>query len=342
MKRILIVNVNWVGDVIFSTPFIRAVREAYPDAYIACLIHPRCREMLEDNPRLNELIVYDEEYAHKSLLGKARLVMALRKGHFDTAFILHRSFTKALLTLLAGIKERIGYSTKNRRSILTKSIEEPESELHKVEYFLDLAWAAGLKPKDNSYEFFVKDTDKSSIKEFLAKNAITDEDKVAVICPGGNWDPKRWPKDNFAKLSDHLVDEFGMKVVIAGARKDIHLAEDIKKRMNNLPVIACGKTTLKELGALMARADLVLANDTGPMHIAVAMGAKVIALFGPTSPKLTGPYGKGNYKVIARQDECDIPCYDISCKDFRCMDAIKVEDVLIVVRQILGASHGNR
>lgn len=107
-KRILIVEVNWVGDVIFSTPFIRAVREAYPDAYIACLIHPRCKEMLESNPRIDELIVYDEEYGHKGLLGKLKLVLELRKKHFDVAFLLHRSFTKALITFLAGAKERWG------------------------------------------------------------------------------------------------------------------------------------------------------------------------------------------------------------------------------------------
>ena len=108
-KRILIVNVNWVGDVLFSTPFIRAVREANPDAYIACLLHPRCTQMLESNPRLNEIIIYDEEGIHKSLLGKWRLIKELKGKKFDAAFLLHRSFTKALITYLAGIKERIGY-----------------------------------------------------------------------------------------------------------------------------------------------------------------------------------------------------------------------------------------
>ena len=105
--------------------------------------------------------------------------------------------------------------------------------------------------------------------------------------------------------------------------------------MKNRPIVFCGKTTLKELGALFERSDLVIANDTGPMHVAVSMKAPTIALFGPTSPAITGPYGKGNYRVISRHDECDIPCYDFSCKDNRCMAAIKVDDVLKEAAELL-------
>lgn len=327
-KKILIVNVNWVGDVIFSTPFIRAVREANPDAYIACLLHPRCAEVLEGNPRLNEVIFYHEETRHKTLAGKLRLVAELRRRRFNMAFILHRSFTKALLVFLSGIRERIGYATKNRAFLLTKAVEEPAEELHKVEYFLNIARAAGIPARDASYEFFIQDSDRHFTKDLLAKSSVGDKTLIVVICPGGNWNPKRWPKESFALLSDALIERFGVKVVISGAIKDVGLADEIKRLMKNEPIVTCGRTSLKGLAALLERADLVVANDTGPMHIAVAMKARVIALFGPTSPKITGPYGRGNYKVISRNDSCDIPCYDFSCNDNRCMAAISVEDVL--------------
>ncbi|MDD5496287.1 MAG: lipopolysaccharide heptosyltransferase II [Candidatus Omnitrophica bacterium] len=335
-KRILIVNVNWVGDVIFSTPFIRALRERYPDAYMACLLHPRCSPVLEGNPRINEIIIYDEEGRHRSLAGKLKLIALLRKKRFDEAFILHRSFTKALIVYLAGIKERIGYPTKNRRMLLTKCAEEPEGDTHKVEYFLNLARAAGIEPHDSSYEFFIKDEDGKFIRDLLKTNGIGEGDKIAVICPGGNWDPKRWPKENFALLSDMLMDKTGLKIVISGARKDVKLAENISALMKNKPVITCGKTDLKQLGALMERADLVVANDTGPMHIASAMKAKLIALFGPTSPEITGPHGAGAYVVISKFDECDIPCYDVTCTENRCMAAIKIGDVFEEAVKILG------
>ena len=326
-KKILIVNVNWVGDVLFSTPFIKAVREAYPDGYIACLLHPRCLEMLEGNPRLNEIILYDEERKHRGLLGKLKLINILRKKKFDKAFILHRSFTKAFVAYLSGIKERIGYPTKNRARLLTKIAEEPIEEMHKVEYFLNLASSDGIVPADRSYEFFIKDTDRAYIKNFLAEFGVNEKDLLVVLCPGGNWDPKRWPKENFAGLADMLTEKIGAKIVISGARKDMKLAEEIKGMMKNKPIISCDRTTLKQLGALLARANLVIANDTGPMHIAVSMKANVIALFGPTSAHITGPYGKGNYKIISRYDACEIPCYDVTCKDNKCMTAITIEDV---------------
>jgi heptosyltransferase-2 len=334
-EKILIVNVNWVGDVLFSTPFIRNLREAYPEAHIASLVHPRCAVMLEGNPRLDEIIIYDEELSHKGLAGKAALIRRLRKKAFDTAYLLHRSFTKAAIVYLAGIKERIGYPTKNRGFLLTKTAEEPDEDIHKVKHFLNLLAATGIKSKPHSCEFFIKESDRDSAKTFLKDNGIGDRDLVAVICPGGNWDPKRWPRENFAGLADILSEKFGAKVVISGAGKDIKLGEEIRSLMKDGAVIACGKTTLKELGALLERANLVIANDTGPMHIAVAMKTRVIALFGPTSPALTGPYGEGNYRVISRYDECPIPCYDFTCKDNRCMKAITVDEVAKAAEEML-------
>jgi lipopolysaccharide heptosyltransferase II len=340
IKRILIVNVNWVGDVIFSTPFIRAVREAHPGAYIACLLHPRCTEMLEANPHLNEIIVYDEDRKHKGLIGKIALIMALRKKRFDMAFLLHRSFTKALITFLAGIPKRVGYPTKNRGGILTKVVEAPDEAQHKVEYFLNIARAVDIRMGDVSYEFFVEDADRRFVRELLAGEGIGDKDPVVVLCPGGNWDPKRWPRENFASLGDLLSEKTGARIVISGAPKDAALAESILALMKHRPVIAAGRTTLKQLGALLERANLVIANDSGPMHIAVAVKARTIALFGPTSPLLTGPYGKGNYRIIVgkppvKDPACEVPCYDVTCNKSMCMADICVADVLSKAREML-------
>lgn len=334
-NKILIINVNWLGDVIFTTPFIRAVREANPESYIACLLHPRCREMLESNPRVNEIIIYDETLRHRGLIGKLKLINYIRKKKFDTAFILHRSFTKALIAYLAGIGQRIGYPTKNRAGLLTQAVEEPLEETHKVEYFLNIARAAGISPRDNSYEFFIEDPDRGYVKKMLADSGISDKDILITLCPGGNWDPKRWPKENFAKLADMFREKLRAKTVLAAAKKDAVIVEDIRAMMKSDPLVACGRTTLKQLGALLERSTLVIANDTGPMHMAVAMKAKVIALFGPTSWRVTGPYGKGRYSVISKNETCEVPCYDFTCKDNSCMAAIKVEDVFEKASEML-------
>ena len=340
-RNILIVNVNWIGDVIFSTPFINTVRRNYPESRIACLLHPRCFEVLKGNPRIDEIIIYDEEGVHKSLIGKLKLIASLRKRGFDIAFMLHRSFTKALMVFLSGARERVGYPTKSRGIFLTMPVEIPDEEVHKVEYFLNLARAYGMDLPEVSYEFFITDADRRRIRDLLNESGIGDKDLLAILCPGGNWDPKRWPKEDFARLADMIIERLGAKVVISGARKDIALAGTIKGIMKNGPVILCGSTDLKGLGALMERSNLVVANDTGPMHIAVAMNANVIALFGPTSPKLTGPYGRGNYRIISKNEECEVPCYDLTCTDNRCMSLITVEEVFNAAKEMLSRKTKN-
>ncbi|MFA6142938.1 MAG: lipopolysaccharide heptosyltransferase II [Candidatus Omnitrophota bacterium] len=334
-NRILIVNVNWLGDVLFSTPFIRAVREAHPDSHITCLVHPRCAEILQDNPRINEIIIYDEEGVHKSLLGKLKLIFLLRNKKFDTAFLLHRSFTKALIVKLTGVRELIGYPTKNRSMLLTGVVEEPDEPIHKVEYFLNVARHVGIKPVSASYEFFITNQDRNYAKELMRMNNVQEKDLTVVLCPGGNWDPKRWPKESFAALADLLIERLGAKIVISGGRKEYSLAEGIGKLMKHESVNICSRTTLKQLAAIFETASLVIANDTGTMHLAVAMKARVIALFGPTSSAITGPYGEGRYSVISSDVPCDIPCYDITCTDNKCMRSIKVEDVFLAAERML-------
>jgi len=330
IKRILIVEVNWLGDVLFSTPLVKALDMKFKDAHIACMLDPRVKEMLEHNPRINEIILYDEKGKHKGLIGKARLISLIRKKKFDLAVLLHRSFTKALMTRLSGIGERAGYATKKRRRILTRPVDPPEGAAHKVEYFLRIARELGCDISDKDYEFFVTDKAREYIAEELGKNGVKKEDTLVVINPGANWAPKRWSEANFARLSDELITKYGVKIVAAGAKKDMERASRIKEKMKHGLIILAGRTDLGELGALMERADFVISGDTGPMHIATAVKSKVIALFGPTSPSLTGPYGGGNYRVIQKDVGCEVPCYDLTCGNYRCMDAITVDDVLRV------------
>lgn len=325
-ESILVVEVNWLGDVLFSTPFIRAVKAAYPHSGIACLVHPRCREMLSSNPHIDRLIEYDEERIHRGPFGKARLIAEIRRENFRRAFILHRSFTKALLVLLAGVPERIGFATKRRKALLTRAVPEPPAPLHKVDYFLSLADAVGVARRGREYEFFVTDADRAAVAGLLASAGIAAGAPIAAINPGGNWGPKRWPRERFAALADRLA-ESGSAVVIAGAPKDAALAGEIAALMRSRPVITAGKTTLGQAGALFERAAVVVSNDSGPMHIASAVGANVVALFGPTSPAITGPCGKGAIAVIARQGGCAVPCYDRTCSSYDCMASITVDEV---------------
>lgn len=333
MQRILIVNVNWRGDVLFSTPFIRAIRKKYPDAFIGCLVASRCVAILKNNPHLNEVLVLDEDGEHRGLFGKLRLIKLLRSKHFDSAFLLHRSFTRTLICYLAAIHQRIGYYTRKRSILLTKSVPQPIKEVHKVEYFLNIARFYAIEADDKDYEFVLSGEDKNYVSQLLIKNDLSDCKFLVAINPGGNWDLKRWPQENFAVLADRLIADYSAAVIITGAKNDLGLARNIAALMKNAPLILCGETSLGQLAALMARADLVISGDSGPMHIAISQGTRVIALFGPTSPRITGPYGKGEYTIIQKNDECEVPCHKLDCQNNRCMKAIDVKEVLKEIKR---------
>lgn len=337
-KRILIVNVNWLGDVLFSTPFIRALRSNFPHAYIACMVVPRCREALEGNPHINEIIVYDEKGMHAGLFGKIKFIRRLRGYNFDAVFLLHRSFTRTLLVYLAGIPRRIGYYTAKRALLLTEKPKLAKTAMHRAKFYLGLIEAIGLKADDNGCEFFISGQDESWADGFLKASGIKEGQRIIIFNPGGNWPPKRWPAANFGLLADKIAEHFGsmVKILISGSEKDLELAQRISQIYKDA-ITACGKATLKQSAALFKKADLVISSDSGPLHIAVSVGANVIAFFGPTSPLVTGPYKATGKKVVILHKDvgCRVPCYDAGCVDYKCMSAITPQEVFEAVKKVL-------
>ncbi|MEW6008710.1 MAG: lipopolysaccharide heptosyltransferase II [Candidatus Omnitrophota bacterium] len=334
-KRIVVFNVNWLGDVLFSTPALKALRMANPNAFLAVIVHPRTKEILENNPNIDELIVFDERQKGSRLLGKLKFVSSLRKRNFDTVYLFHRSFTRSMLMALAKIPNRIGYKAKKRTALmLTKRIVLPKQNLHRVDYFLNILKNCGINCPTNEYEFFLDSASRKKIAKFLEDQLITPTDFVVILNPGGNWDLKRWSPQQFSQLADELISEFKAKIILTGSAKDLSLARQIASGIKEKSIITCGNTSLKELGALIERGKLFISADSGPMHISVALGIPTIALFGPTSPEITGPIGRGKFKVVRKDIGCLVPCYNVKCKDNRCMQSISVEDVLGAVREI--------
>jgi lipopolysaccharide heptosyltransferase II len=280
------------------------------------------------------VIIFDEHDRHKGMLEKLNFVSLLKKKKFDTVFLLHRSFSRALICRLAGIKQRIGHSTKKRAFLLTKKIIPPKKDsLHRIDYYLDVIEKAGLRVEDRYLDFSFTPADEKQVDNFFKKNLLKTHNFVVVINPGGNWMPKRWPPDYWAQLADKLINETNAKVIITGSISDLLLVGKIKNAMSQLPLIACGVFNLKQLGALAAKADLFITADTGPLHIANAVGAKkIIAIFGPTAQRITGPYPPTNVVILQKDIGCLIPCYKVNCADNRCMQAITPDDVLAQVR----------
>jgi heptosyltransferase-2 len=342
MNRLLVVLPNWYGETLFATPFLRALRHKYPKAFIATLGWPQCREVLLHNPRINEFIAYDEHGAHRSLLAKWRLVQRLGELCFDAAFILRRSLSRSLLLALAGIPMRIGARNAKSGWLLTHRVEPVRGVQHKAAAYFPLLEDMGSALAVGGCEYIVSDDERQAARELLnVRGLLMNGRALIVLHPAANWPHKRWPAGRFAALGDRLIESQHAQVVLTGGPDDVALAESVKHEMRNAPTILAGSTTLRGLGACLEYAHLIVSNDTGVLHIAAALRRPVVALYGPTSPMLTGPLGDSQRTVVVHHPDCcpQIPCYSPRQPQHPGMNAISVDEVYEAAVRLLN-THG--
>lgn len=335
-KRILIFELNWLGDILFSMPFLRAIRRAYPEAYITCVVVPRYAGLLSNNPWINDIHVLSDNNKVTSFYEKLKFARIIKKENYDTVFFLKPSKTKCILSRMAGIKNRIGFSGKSGK--LSVEVDMPAGNIHRADQVLSLATAAGIDEADGTYEYFVGPEDAEKLEQLLHEKE-TGQGRIVVLNPGGNWDAKRWPAENYVVLANKILGEFDdVEIVVTGAKKDIELAEGIVNKVPSRCISIAGLTGLNELAALFTKCELVVSADSGPLHLASACGTVTIGLFGPTSPVITGPRGQGKNIVITSGDiGCKIPCYEEKCeKAYECMSSIDTGKVFEEVRRVLG------
>jgi lipopolysaccharide heptosyltransferase II len=333
--KILIFELNWMGDILFSFPFLRAIRKACPRAHMACVAVPRYAGLLARNPWIDLVHVLSDERSVASFGEKISFTAMIRKEGFDACFFLKPSRTKAIMAALAGIPERIGFGGKD--TLLTKTVDVPDGIVHRADQILSLARALGVTQADEKYEYFFSREDIERADEVL-KECGGGRRRIVAVNPGGNWPPKRWPEENFKLLIKRVMQKFDdIEVMITGADKDRALAHGIVKSISDARCYTvAGKTGINELAALFARSVLVVSADSGPLHLASATGVPTIGLFGPTSPEMTGPRGRGKNIVIHKNVGCEIPCYVAECKkSFACMEAISVDDVFSEAERML-------
>jgi len=333
MNNILVVNVNWLGDAVFSIPVFKALKKTYPQARISCLCAPRVKEVLQYCPYIDKIIIYDERGKQSSPWAKWNLIWQLRKEKFDAAFLLHRSMTRALLIFLAGIPLRIGYS--KFKAFLTNSVPMQADDVHRSDYYLKVLEGYGIKVQDRLCELRLKEEDMQSLESKLSQAGIGPADSYVVLNTGGNWDLKRWGADSFASLSKRLSQEFGLKIVFSGANKDRECCQRLAQAVGSRAVVLAGETSLGESLALYKRSLAVISSDSGPLHLAHAVGADVIGIFGPTRPEITGPRGSGRLEILFKDVGCNkAPCYHLSCSNNVCMQSVTVDDVAQAYKRI--------
>jgi lipopolysaccharide heptosyltransferase II len=335
MKKILVVTVNWLGDALMTTPVFSALKKTCPDCYLAVMANRRVRGIFEDNPYIDEIINFDDRGQEQSLIAKLKFIFALRKKKFDTVFLIHRSFTRALICLLGGIKIRIGYERPKNSFVLTQKIESLPTTLPRQDQYLNLFEKYGITINDKIPQFYIPQNIQQTSAVKLAKLKISNKFIVGINATA-NWDLKRWPAENFAKLSDKLIVELNCAVIFIGAKFDKSIIAKVTGLMTKPYHNFCGTTTLKELGAIIKISDLFISNDSGPAHLSACLGTPTIALFGPTSDKLTGPRGPKVTIINGKPNsDCLIPCYNLICADNVCMKTISIETIFNQAKQIL-------
>jgi ADP-heptose:LPS heptosyltransferase len=326
--RILIVKLRAIGDVILSTVVTKNLRLAFPGAQIHYLTESASAEVLKGNPFVDDVLVYD-----RAAMSGPGLIRAVRRGRYDLVLDLFGNPRTALLTWLSGARRRVGFRFRGRAYAYNVLAEPRGDSVHNTQFNLDALSALGVPIQDRHIYFSFDDADARYVDSFWPP-AFGGGSLVVGINSGGGWYTKRWGLDRFAGLADRLSEELGARIVLLWGPGQLPDAEEIRRRMVRDAFIPPA-TTLRQLGALIKRCSILVSNDSGPMHIGSAVGTPVLGIFGPTDPRLQGPYGE-NHLVVRNEGLDCLGCNLTACPiGHPCMLGLSVEPVLQAVRQLI-------
>lgn len=322
-KKILIVKPSSLGDIVHSLPFLNSIRSCFPKAEIHWVVAKGFEDILDENPMIDKLIVINKDMWKKILkTGETikevkTLFSRLKSERYDLVVDLQGLFRSGMITMATRAPERVGFAEAREGSRLFYNIKVKGGKgVHAVDRYMKVAGAIGCDTGNIIFPFPLFKNDLKEIKKI--KNGMKD---YAVLVPGARWDTKMWPAEYYGKLASMLP----MKTFVIGSSKDMVLAEKVVKASKGKAFSLIGKTNLKELIDILRDARMVVSNDTGPMHIAAGLRVPVVAIFGPTSPAKTAPYGQGH--IIIKSEEKCAPCFKKKCRNMKCMREIYVDMV---------------
>lgn len=333
-SKFLVISTTGIGDTLWGTPAIRALKETYPESYIGVLTTHLGFELLQENPNIDDLFIFKRGLGGFFLL--PALLKALRQKKFEVVFIFHASDRIIWpLAFFTGAGRIIGVngSSKGLDFILTDAVHLPQN-LHGVEARLSLIDQVGVTAENKTIEMFLTEQERTWAEIFLRDNDIEGNTLLVGLHPGAQKTYKCWPTDNFVKLGNELIKKFNCVVIVTGNRDEMLLANMVSSQINGAISFA-GTLTLRQTAAIIEKMDIFIANDTGPMHIAYALRTPTIALFAPTDPERCGPYrASGPYVVITKPKICN-PCIGKKCEVSKCMEQITIEEVLQAAESLL-------
>lgn len=323
---------NWVGDSVMTLPALRALRRVLPEAKITLVVRPSASGMFADVDFVDEVLTYDR----RNVWSVVPQIKEWRRRKFDLAILFQNAFEAALIPFLAGVPLRMGYATEARQALLTHPLPLPDwrSSRHEVFYYLYLVTAleqmlfgtSAICESDPDASLTISEARKTEAENLLRTYGVRTGEPVVVLCPGSiNSRAKRWPAEAYATLADRLI-ESKRHVVLIGSPNEVDVSQEVTRRMQQQPIDLTGKTSLDQITALLSVIDLIVTNDTGPAHVAAALGRPTLVIFGPTNPLTTRPFAP-EAEVLRHPPDC-APCMLRDCPiDHRCMTAITVDEV---------------
>jgi heptosyltransferase-2 len=334
INRLLIFSTNWIGDAVMTTPALAAVRSTFFRAEITLVGNPTMAELFRHHPHLDTILVYDKKAQHRGIAGFARFSRQLRRQKFDLAIFFQNAFKAALTAKLAGVPLRAGYRTDGRGPLLSHavSVGEMERRLHHTCYYLTMLKKLGIGGGDGLLALAVTEKERAEARRRLGAG------NFMAINPGASYGAaKRWIPKRFALVGDRLAEEYGVRVVLTGGTGEKKIGQDIAEAMNSRPLNLIGLTTVRQMMAVISQCRLLVTNDSGPMHVAAALGVPIVAVFGPTDPQTTSPLS--DRSCIVRKEVACAPCLLRRCPiDHRCMQRIAVADVMDGVAMLMESS----
>lgn len=333
IEKILVVKLRAIGDVVLSTIVLENLRSAFPAARIDFLTEDYCKEVVLGNPILNKILVFDrhalaEMAPVKRFRENLKFVRDVRNQQYDLVFDFFGNPRSAFLTWVTGAKVRVGYDYRVRKNAYTHIVDSRANTIHEAEWHLDALRALDIPIVERKLNFEVGRGSRKFAESFWQDNHLHGEKVVALNFSGG-WPTKKWPIDRFAHLADVLIEKYNTKILILWGPGEREMAAHLAKLITNTTLLI-PETNLKQLAAILEKVDFVVTTDSGPMHIAAAMGTPCVALFGPTNYHLQGPFGDF-HEIVARDGLDCLGCNRTSCDNLVCMNTLTVEYVLEAV-----------
>ena len=347
--KILIVKLSSLGDVIQTLPVLTPLRKRFPEARISWLVEEEIAELIKDHPLIDQIIIFRKNRWSGELRNLRKWPQIFREGYeflenlrswrYDLIIDFQGLLKSGILVGVSRGKRKLGFAPVREKAhiFLTEKISFPKTPLHAVERYFFLIASLGCSGMNPEIFIPVRQEHRDRVQKFFQANDITLNRPLILLHPGTRWETKLWEEEKWMALGEGLQKKYGVAVIFTGSKNEFSLIERIAGQMCSPGINTAGMWSLKELAFLQKQADVVIIPDSGPMHLASAMGTPVIALFGPTDPKLTGPYGEG-HQVIVKTKGCQ-PCFKRQCSSNECMKGITTEEVLESTEVLLANKH---